>query len=68
MPDGPRPAPVRRSGPRRRAAAGLTQSGSSETVRNESYNGALAADASTTFGFQVSGAAPGTPALTCTPS
>ena len=46
----------------------LTQSGSSETVRNESYNGALAANASTTFGFQVSGATPGTPALTCTPS
>lgn len=45
----------------------LTQSGSSETVRNESYNGSLAPNASTTFGFQVSGASPGTPTLTCTP-
>ncbi|WP_258724079.1 GH12 family glycosyl hydrolase domain-containing protein [Cellulomonas sp. NS3] len=44
----------------------LTQSGSNETVRNESYNGSLAPNASTTFGFQVSGASPGTPTLRCT--
>ncbi|WP_438822079.1 cellulose binding domain-containing protein [Actinocrinis puniceicyclus] len=40
-------------------------SGSSVTVANASYNGTLAAGASTTFGFTANGA-PSTPALTCT--
>ncbi|WP_245657921.1 hypothetical protein [Herbidospora mongoliensis] len=34
-------------------------------MKNENYNGNLAADASTTFGFTVNGAA-AAPALTCT--
>jgi endoglucanase len=34
------------------------------TVRNESWNGALAANATTTFGFIAAGVA-ATPALTC---
>ncbi|MFF0772013.1 glycoside hydrolase family 9 protein [Nonomuraea wenchangensis] len=45
----------------------LTQSGSAVTVRNESYNGALAAGASTTFGFLASGAASVPDPVTCTP-
>ena len=44
-----------------------TTSGAVTTVRNESWNGALAAGASTTFGFIGAGAA-ATPALTCTAS
>ncbi|WP_194244397.1 glycoside hydrolase family 9 protein [Nonomuraea phyllanthi] len=45
-----------------------TQSGSSVTVRNESYNGALAPGASTTFGFIANGT-PTTPdPVTCTPA
>ncbi len=45
----------------------LTTSGSTVTVRNEPYNGQLAADASTTFGLTGSGS--GTPSgLTCTAS
>ncbi|MFG1617231.1 glycoside hydrolase family 9 protein [Nonomuraea wenchangensis] len=44
----------------------LTQSGSAVTVRNESYNGALAAGASTTFGFLASGAASVPDPVTCT--
>ncbi|MEV6802047.1 cellulose binding domain-containing protein [Micromonospora rifamycinica] len=43
----------------------LSTSGSSVTVRNAAYNGSLAANASTTFGFLVNGA-PTTPPLTVT--
>ncbi|MER7283420.1 cellulose binding domain-containing protein [Dactylosporangium sp. NPDC000244] len=43
----------------------LTTSGSTASVANESYNGALAAGASTTFGFLATGTAT-TPAVTCT--
>ncbi|WP_434739283.1 cellulose binding domain-containing protein [Micromonospora sp. SH-82] len=43
----------------------LTSSGTAATVTNESYNGALAASATTTFGFIANGT-PTTPALTCT--
>jgi endoglucanase len=42
----------------------LTTSGSAVTVRNAGHNGALAAGASTTFGFVGSGPA-ATPAITC---
>ncbi len=42
-----------------------TASGSSVTVRNEGWNGTLAAGATTQFGFIASGSAT-TPALTCT--
>jgi hypothetical protein len=42
-----------------------TTSGSTETVRNVSYNGALAANASTTFGFLANGSQ-STPSPTCT--
>ena len=45
----------------------LTTSGSAVTVKSMSYNGALAAGASTTFGFQATGAV-STPTLTCTSS
>ena len=44
-----------------------TTTGSTSTVRNESWNGALAAGATTTFGFIAAGAS-ATPALTCAPS
>jgi endo-1,4-beta-xylanase len=45
----------------------LSTSGSSVTVRNAGYNGTIGAGASTTFGFQASGAANPTPAdVTCT--
>nr|WP_307801129.1 cellulose binding domain-containing protein [Microbispora triticiradicis] len=40
-------------------------SGSTVTVRNESWNGSLAANASTTFGFLANGSAE-TPTATCT--
>ncbi|WP_438821298.1 cellulose binding domain-containing protein [Dactylosporangium matsuzakiense] len=43
----------------------LSTSGAAVSVRNVSYNGALAASASTTFGFLGSGT-PSTPALSCT--
>jgi arabinoxylan arabinofuranohydrolase len=43
----------------------LSTSGSTVTVGNASYNGALAASASTTFGLLANGS-PGTPSLTCT--
>jgi hypothetical protein len=43
----------------------LSTSGSAVTVTNASYNGALAAGTSTTFGFLASGT-PSTPTLTCT--
>ncbi|MBM2620308.1 cellulose binding domain-containing protein [Actinoplanes sp. LDG1-06] len=43
----------------------LTTSGTAVTVANESYNGALAAAASTTFGFLATGTAT-TPTVTCT--
>lgn len=45
----------------------LTTSGSAVTVKNLSYNGALAASASTNFGFQANGT-PSTPTVTCTSS
>jgi endoglucanase len=48
-------------------SSNLTTSGSNVTATNLSYNGALAAGASTTFGFQASGAA-ATPTVTCTTS
>jgi cellulase/cellobiase CelA1 len=43
----------------------LSTSGSAVTVKNLSYNGALAAGGSTTFGFTGTGS-PSTPAPTCT--
>jgi hypothetical protein len=43
----------------------LTTSGSAVTVKNMSYNGSLAAGATTAFGFTANGAS-STPALTCT--
>ncbi|GLI02598.1 hypothetical protein Pa4123_78760 [Phytohabitans aurantiacus] len=43
----------------------LTASGSAITVRNATYNGSLAANASTTFGFTATGT-PSTPSLTAT--
>ncbi|MFF4195886.1 glycoside hydrolase family 9 protein [Nonomuraea sp. NPDC001831] len=45
----------------------LTQTGSSVSVRNETWNGGLAAGATTTFGFIANGT-PSTPAITCTPA
>ena len=45
----------------------LSSSGTTATVSNASYNGALAAGASTTFGFIATGNPP-TPSLTCTSS
>jgi hypothetical protein len=42
-----------------------SSSGSTITVRNASYNGALAAGSATTFGFTASGS-PSTPAVSCT--
>jgi endoglucanase len=42
----------------------LTTSGSTVTVKNLAYNGSLAAGASTTFGFQATGAV-STPTLSC---
>jgi cellulase/cellobiase CelA1 len=45
----------------------LTVSGSSVTVANLSYNGALGANATTSFGFTANGA-PNSPTLTCTAS
>jgi endoglucanase len=42
-----------------------TVSGSTVTVKNLSWNGSLAAGATTTFGFNANGS-PSTPALTCT--
>ena len=45
----------------------LTQSGSSMTVKNLSYNGAIGANGSTTFGFNASwNNTNGVPTLTCT--
>lgn len=43
----------------------LTTSGSTATVKNVAWNGALGAGASTTFGF-IAGGTPSTPSLTCT--
>jgi O-glycosyl hydrolase len=43
----------------------LTVSGSSVTVRNESYNGSIAAHASTTFGLTGTGSSGSTPTPTC---
>ncbi|MFI7463785.1 glycoside hydrolase family 9 protein [Nonomuraea sp. NPDC049646] len=45
----------------------LTQTGSSVTVRNEAWNGGLAAGATTTFGFIANGT-PSTPDFTCIPA
>ncbi|WP_174876197.1 cellulose binding domain-containing protein, partial [Acrocarpospora corrugata] len=42
-----------------------TVSGSNVTVRNAAYNGSVAANSSTTFGFTANGAA-ATPTATCT--
>ncbi|MBQ1071148.1 cellulose binding domain-containing protein, partial [Micromonospora sp. D75] len=47
--------------------ADVTQSGTTVTARNASWNGALAPAAQTTFGFLAEGTAP-SPALTCAPS
>jgi hypothetical protein len=44
----------------------LTQSGSSETVKNASYNGQIPAGGSTSFGFIGSGGAPSSVSTTCT--
>jgi hypothetical protein len=47
--------------------ATVTSQGSTVTARNVAYNGALAAGASTTFGFLASSTgSPGAPRLTCT--
>jgi hypothetical protein len=46
-------------------SASYTTSGSTVTVKNASWNGALAANATTTFGYTATGA-PGTVAVTCT--
>jgi O-glycosyl hydrolase len=46
----------------------LSVSGSSVTVRNADYNGAVAPGASTTFGFIGSGSSTPVPVLTCTSS
>ncbi|WP_433348279.1 cellulose binding domain-containing protein [Microtetraspora malaysiensis] len=48
----------------------FTQSGSAVSVRNVSWNGALAPDASTTFGFGAgwSGTNAGPASVTCTAS
>jgi cellulase/cellobiase CelA1 len=45
----------------------LTSSGTSRTVKNAAYNGSLAPNAGTTFGFTANGSPP-TGALTCTAS
>jgi hypothetical protein len=44
----------------------LSQSGSSETVKNASYNGQIPAGGSTSFGFTGSGGAPSSLSTTCT--
>ena len=44
----------------------LTQSGSSETVKNAAYNGSIAGNGSTSFGFAANGSAPSSLSLTCT--
>lgn len=46
-------------------SATLTSSGSAVTMRNVDYNGSLATNASTTFGFLANGS-PSNPSLTCT--
>jgi chitodextrinase len=48
--------------------ATVTQSGASVTAANASYNGALGASASTSFGFQGTGSGGAVPTLTCTAS
>ncbi|WP_217919750.1 cellulose binding domain-containing protein [Actinomadura sp. BRA 177] len=45
--------------------ATVTQSGSSVHAVNAGYNGAVPAHGSTSFGFQGTGSAPGSPAITC---
>ena len=47
--------------------ATVTQSGTGVTATNLSYNGQLAAGASTTFGFGATGTAPTSLSLTCSP-
>jgi endoglucanase len=50
-------------------SADITQTGSSVTAKNLTYNGAVAASGSTSFGFQgTSTGSVGAPALTCTAS
>jgi len=44
----------------------LAQSGSSETVKNAPYNGSIAGNGSTSFGFVSTGSLPSSLALTCT--
>ena len=44
----------------------LAQSGSSETVKNAPYNGSIAGNGSTSFGFVSTGSFPSSLALTCT--
>ncbi|MFI5916455.1 cellulase family glycosylhydrolase [Dactylosporangium sp. NPDC051541] len=46
--------------------AAITSSGASVTAKNVSYNGSLAAGASTTFGFVGSGSSGSTPSVSCT--
>jgi chitodextrinase len=48
--------------------ATVTQSGSAVTATDAGYNGSLGASASTSFGFQGTGAGGSAPALTCTAS
>jgi cellulase/cellobiase CelA1 len=47
--------------------ATLATNGSTVTATNAAYNGALAAGATTSFGFLASGS-PLTPTITCTPT
>jgi len=44
----------------------LTTSGSSISVKNANYNGAVPGNGTTTFGFTANGSAPGSLAFTCT--
>lgn len=44
----------------------LTQSGSNEAVTNAAYNGSIAGNGSTSFGFVANGSAPSSLSLTCT--
>ncbi|GAA4133577.1 GH12 family glycosyl hydrolase domain-containing protein [Actinomadura keratinilytica] len=48
--------------------AAVTQSGQSVRAVNAPYNGAVAVNGTTTFGFQGSGTAPGGTSLNCTPN
>ncbi|MEU6037174.1 cellulose binding domain-containing protein [Actinomadura sp. NPDC047616] len=48
--------------------ATVTQSGQSVRAVNAAYNGAVAANGATSFGFQGTGSNPGTASLRCTPN